>query len=184
MLRSDWWLCIFLMRHWKQSFPDVFQKSVVFPEKFVRREKPGSASGWRAGLARQLDVLFVAQEKSSVFSLKTRNWYIEFGSAEHSEENASFTLCCRVTVSNIPCTLPELGAGLWLWAPSTGWAHPCPAASSGVVQVVMLEWLETSVWSLWAIFLWVAWENIPKQKYTKHSLLQAFYLENINTQNY
>lgn len=68
-------------------------KNLQFSLKNLSEEKtPGSESGWRPGLAGQLNVLFVAQEKSSVFSLKTRNWYIEFGSAEHSEENASFTL--------------------------------------------------------------------------------------------
>lgn len=60
-------------------------------------------------MAGQLVVLLVAQEKSSVFSLKTRNWCIEFGNTKHSEKNPSFTLSYHVTVLNITCMLPELG---------------------------------------------------------------------------
>lgn len=90
-------------------------KILQFSLKNLSEEKTtGNESSWMAGLAGRLVVLFVAQEKSSVFSLKTRNWYLEFGSTKHLEENPSFARSYHVTVLNLSCMLPELGAVLWL----------------------------------------------------------------------
>lgn len=64
-------------------------KIMQFSLKHLSEEKTtGNKSSWRVVQAEQLVVLFVAQDKI-VFSLKIRNWHIEFGSTKHSEENPS-----------------------------------------------------------------------------------------------
>lgn len=119
----------FLNASLKAVISECLSEILQFSLRNLSEEKiAGNGSSWRAGLAGQLVVLFVAQEESSVFSLKTRNWCIEFGSTKHSEENPSFTLSYRVSVLNITCMLPELG-GNSLTVSSQYWLNTSTSCS-------------------------------------------------------
>jgi len=67
----------------------VYLKNLaVLPEKSVGRESNRQWKWLEAWLAGQLAVLFVVEDRSSGFALKTRNWCIEFGSTKRLEENS------------------------------------------------------------------------------------------------
>lgn len=174
---------LFLNASLKAVISRHLSKILPFSLKNLSEEKTaGNESSWRAGWAGQLVVLFVAQEKSSVFSLKTRNWYLEFGSTKHSEEHPSFTLSYRVTVLNLACMLPELGGSTlavssqyWLsTSMSCSFIWSCAGYNAGMVENLCVKPLS----------------HIPMcclRKYSNAKIYQAFcvsgYLENnfINT---